>query len=450
MKRLRVREKVVSAKHKLPTKKKEPLEYGPIEIRMLSEEEAELEDAESEHALIDELNGSEKEDEFKFESNRKYFTISIYALATVAAAAVIICLLVNFGAVKQWFKGLMKVLSPFVAAFFISFILNPLVDWMEKRFFDKTLKIQKPKVRLGLSVLVSYLLVLGLLVVGMFFVVPQITDSIVGIVGDVTTTLTRLYEDRDKYGAMIEEYFPELDMVYLEKKLEELWPTLLSSLTNLTKNVVPMVVGATVSLAKTAINAFLAVAISIYMLMDKRKLKRMGTQGVYAVLPTAKAKVFCNTMKECSAIFSDFVSGKALDSLIIGIICFIALSILKLDYALLISVIVGITNMIPYFGPFIGAIPGILLYLCIRPLDALVFTIMIFILQQFDGWVLGPKILGDSTGLSPLWVIFGITIGGAYGGVIGMFLGVPLVAVAAYLLNLTVGGVLRKKRIEIS
>ena len=125
------------------------------------------------------------------------------------------------------------------------------------------------------------------------------------------------------------------------------------------------------------------------------------------------------------------------------------LSILRLDYAVLVSVIVGITNMIPYFGPFIGAVPGILLYLCIRPLDAVIFAIMILVLQQFDGWILGPKILGDSTGLSPLWVIFGITIGGAYGGVIGMFLGVPLVAVVAYLLNQAVQSVLKKKRLDI-
>ncbi len=450
MRKTKVKEKVIQAKSKLPAKKRPPLESGPIEIRMLSEEEARAEDSASEHELIDELNGAENTDSFKLEMNHHYFTVCVYALITISVAALIICLLVNFSSIWAWLGGFMKVLTSFVAAFFIAFILNPLVDWVEHEVFDKRLKLKKPKIRLGVSILVTYLLVLGLLVVGLVYVIPQITDSIVGIVDDVTTALNRLYENRDKYGAMIEEYFPEIDLVYFEKKLEEMWPTLLASLTNLTKNAVPMVVGVTVSLAKTAINALLAVAISIYMLADKRKLKRMGTQGVYAILPTAKAKVFCNTMKECSDIFSNFVSGKALDSLIIGIICFIALNILKLDYALLISVIVGITNMIPYFGPFIGAVPGVLLYLCISPVDAVVFTIMIFILQQFDGWILGPKILGDSTGLSPLWVIFGITVGGAYGGVIGMFIGVPLVAVAAHLLNKIVSGVLRKKRIEVS
>ena len=284
----------------------------------------------------------------------------------------------------------------------------------------------------------------------MIYVIPQITDSIVSVAGDVTVQLNEIYEKRFTYESMLQEYFPEIDLKFIADKIEEMWPTLLSAMTNLTKDLVPKVIGMTVSVARLAINILLSIAISIYMLFDRRKLLKMGTQVVYAVLPTARAKLFCVRMRECSRIFSGFVSGKALDSLIIGIICFIATSLLGLEYAVLISVIVGITNMIPYFGPFIGAVPGVVLYLCIKPVDAVVFVIMIFVLQQFDGWVLGPKILGDSTGLSPLWVIFGITVGGAYGGVIGMFLGVPMVAVAAYLLNQAVSGVLKKKRIDVS
>lgn len=439
-----------AAKKKLPAKKKVPLEYGPIEIRMLSEEEVSREDEKSDHELIEELNGSVREDEHKFESNRKYFTISIYALVTIMAAAIFICLIANFGAVKLWLKGLTGILSPFLAAFLIAFILNPLVNWLEVSFFQKLLHIEKPKLRVALAIVMTYILLIGIIIIGMLYVIPQITDSIVGVAGDVTVQLNEIYEKRHTYEEMLQEQFPELDFKFIADKIEEMWPTLLATITNLTKDLVPKVIGMTVSVAKLAINIFLSIAISIYMLLDKRKLIKMGMQVVYAILPTARAKTFCGRMRECSRIFSGFVSGKALDSLIIGIICFIATSVLGLEYAVLISVVVGITNMIPYFGPFIGAVPGVILYLCIRPLDAVVFVIMIFILQQFDGWVLGPKILGDSTGLSPLWVIFGITVGGAYGGVIGMFLGVPMVAVAAYLLNQAIEGVLKKKRIDIS
>ena len=139
-----------------------------------------------------------------------------------------------------------------------------------------------------------------------------------------------------------------------------------------------------------------------------------------------------------------------IDSLIIGILCLIIMSILRLPYALLMSVIVGITNMIPYFGPFIGAIPGVVMFLFINPKLSLIFAIMILVLQQFDGLYLGPKILGDLTGIKPLWVIFGVTVGGALFGVMGMFLGVPTVAVLSYLLGLILDKKLKGKGLTSS
>ena len=138
-----------------------------------------------------------------------------------------------------------------------------------------------------------------------------------------------------------------------------------------------------------------------------------------------------------------------IDSFIIGILCAILMVILRLPYVSLISVIVGITNMIPYFGPFIGAIPGIVIILCINPIQALVFAIMILCLQQFDGLILGPKLLGDSTGMKPLWIIFAITIGGKFFGVIGMFLGVPVVAALAYLAERYMRHRLAKKQLSM-
>jgi predicted PurR-regulated permease PerM len=123
------------------------------------------------------------------------------------------------------------------------------------------------------------------------------------------------------------------------------------------------------------------------------------------------------------------------------------LTLFHLPYALLLSVIVGVTNMIPYFGPFIGAVPGILLFLVIDPVKAVILAIIILAIQQFDGWVLGPYILGEKTGIGPLWVIFAITIGGAYFGVLGMFLGVPVVAVVSFLLTRAIDFNLKKKKL---
>ncbi len=143
-----------------------------------------------------------------------------------------------------------------------------------------------------------------------------------------------------------------------------------------------------------------------------------------------------------------FRSGKTIDSLIIGVLSLIVMSVIQLPYGLLLSVIVGVTNMIPYFGPFIGAIPGVIIYLVIEPKYAIIYVIMILVLQQFDGLYLGPKILGDLTGIKPLWVIFGITVGGAYFGVLGMFLGVPTVAVVMHIVNVIMEKKIKKRMMQ--
>ena len=233
-------EKAKLPKVKLPGKKKIPPEYGPIEIRMLSEEEAADEfDCVTEHELIEELNGSEGKSDYKFESNRKYFTICIYALVTIIAASIFICLIANFGDVKLWFKGLANILSPFIAAFLIAFILNPLVCWLEVQLFQKLLHLEKPRLRVVLSILTTYILSLGIIIIGLVYVIPQITNSIVNVASDVSTEMTKLYENREHYTEMLEQYFPGVNLQYIEDKIEEMWPELIGTVTNVTKNIVP-------------------------------------------------------------------------------------------------------------------------------------------------------------------------------------------------------------------
>lgn len=166
----------------------------------------------------------------------------------------------------------------------------------------------------------------------------------------------------------------------------------------------------------------------------KNKLQKI----VFAVFQKKKAEYFWETMRKANDIFSGFIIGKTIDSLIIGVLCLILMTLFGIgsSYKIIISIFVGITNMIPYFGPFIGAIPSaIIIFLSVSPEQGLAFIILILALQQFDGNILGPYILGDKTGLRPIWIIFAITIGGWLGGIIGMFLGVPCVAVVAYILD---------------
>lgn len=421
--------------------KKTDCEYGAIIVENL--ESAEHIGAEDE--VFESLNGVEKNQHYRFIANQKYFNISVYALGTIAVAALIIYFIINLSSVVQVISNFLSAISIFIAGFFIAFMLNPLVKWVDGTILIKLCKIESAKKRSILSILITYLITLGLLILGFSYIIPQLAAS----VSDLLKRQENLYKEAVDFLGNIEEKIPQIDFKFIEERLESLWPELVNYASGLVKDVFPKLLNLGISLFKIAINALLSVAVSIYMLYDKRKLTKMMTRIVYAILPVRKASSVTVTLKECSNIFTGFIVGKSIDSLIIGIICFIAMSILNLPYVMLLSVIVGITNMIPYFGPFIGAVPGVFLFLCINPVNAIIFTIMIFILQQFDGWVLGPWILGESTGISPLWVIFAITVGGVYAGVLGMFLGVPVIAVISYLFNRLIDGKLKKKKVII-
>ena len=231
------------------------------------------------------------------------------------------------------------------------------------------------------------------------------------------------------------------------KPVSDTVPQLINTLQSLAADMLPALYSLSVSIAGWIVNVFITIIVSIYMLYDKRRIMRVCWKMIYAFLPQKYIPLCKEIVAECNRLFSSFVVGKFIDSLIIGILCFVLMTIFRMPYTLFISLIVGVTNMIPYFGPFIGAIPGILIILFISPLRAVGFAILILALQQFDGLILGPKILGDSTGMKPLWIIFAISIGGSIAGVIGMFLGVPLVAFLSYLLDRYLDHRLRKKSI---
>ena len=213
----------------------------------------------------------------------------------------------------------------------------------------------------------------------------------------------------------------------------------------MSETVLPFLYSAGLSIISWFINIILAFVISCYLLFSKQKLIKSLKRVAYAIFPEDICLTLFDTLKDCNQIFSQYIIGKTLDSTIIGILCLACMTILRLPYALIISLIVGITNMIPYFGPFIGAIPGILI---ISPKSSLIFAVLILAIQQLDGSVIGPKILGKSTGLQPISIIFAITVGGALAGPLGMFLGVPIVAVLTFLINKLLNYILKKKHIE--
>ena len=365
----------------------------------------------------------------------------------VIVLLVAICTLIIY-AIWNWkdFIGaigsIISVLMPFIIAILLAYLITPLIHLLEKAMQKLFFKGKAKKACWIISICISYILVIGVIVLSLVYVIPEVADSIRSM------NVRKMYDSGMKYIHDLQKQFPVLNNDAINKKLQEFQPDIINFGTNAIKYIFPAVYNISVSIVTVVINVLLSIVISCYIVIDKKNIKKNTKRVVYAIAPRGKAQAAWNTILECNHIFNGFLTGKMIDSIIIGVLCLIAMTVIGLPYAVLISLFVGVTNMIPYFGPFIGAVPGVVIYLLINPTQALIFAVLILVLQQFDGLYLGPKILGDLTGLKPLWVIFAITVGGAYFGVLGMFLGVPVVAVLAYLMDKLVQRLLDKKKVK--
>lgn len=379
----------------------------------------------------------------KFESNKKYFTISIYTIITFCICLFIYKFTNNWAVTKAHFSSITGMLAPFLIAFLIAYFVNPMVHRIDHILFGR-LREKFNKVHKILSLLISYVILIGFIVLVLTFVIPQVISSISELVVQSSNMYTNIETTFNNFA----KDHPNLNLGILESLIQDNLPALIDYMKNAMTDLIPVIYSAGISIINWVINILLAFVISCYLMWGKDRLLNSIKRIIYAIWSKENAVKILRTTRECNRIFSQYIIGKALDSLIIGILCFILMCILNLQYALIISVFVGVTNMIPYFGPFIGAVPGILLLLIIDPKQCLIFAILILVLQQFDGAILGPKILGSSTGLEPIWVIFAIITGGYLAGVLGMFLGVPVTAVIAYLLNKLIDFLLLKKQMR--
>lgn len=385
----------------------------------------------------------------KFDANRRYFTISIYALFVVLGSLLIFKVVVDFDNVVSLIGNCISILSPFFIGAFIAFLLSPLVNWFRNTLFLKACKIQSVKTATYLAIACSYIIAFGIIIILVIYIAPQIYSSL----NELTALIPGWYDNFVKFLVTFEASHEELSFIDYEtinKTVSNILPQLVNYITNLMSNLLPALYSASVALVKAFINLIIAIMVSVYMLSDHKTIFFNFKRLLYAILPKNVTDTTFEILHESSNIFGSFIIGKAIDSIIIGFICFFAMMIFRFPYAVLISVIVGITNMIPYFGPYIGGFIGGIIIIIVSPIKVIFFALLILVLQQFDGLYLGPKILGQSTGLKPLWVIFAITIGGSLFGIIGMFLGVPCVAVIAYILNRFINSKLRKKNITFN
>ena len=391
-------------------------------------------------------------DKNKFEGNSRYFTISIYSIITVLVMAVIIRAVFLWESTSATLNTLLSTLSPFFIGILIAFLINPLVSWMRKTVFKKWLHIRNDALNRLLAILFSYLLVIGASTVGLIFLIPEVINSLTELLNKMPAWANSIMD----FINSLSKKYPDIDFKYIQNMITNTDSTLQNTLSKIISGLTTTIVATGVSVLKFIFNFIVAIIVSCYLIIDKKMKARGIKRVVFAFFKQERAEKLWNIAKRSIRIFSNFLDGKMIDSLIIGILCFICMMIISFfgvpgfaECALLVSIVVGVTNMIPYFGPFLGGIPCVLL-LCIYSLQsAIVFGILIIIIQQMDGNLIGPKILGDSTGLRPLWIIFAITIGGWFAGVVGMLLGVPCVAVITGLMEDTVDRRLAEKNIDL-
>lgn len=372
-----------------------------------------------------------------FKWDKKYLYWGVTAFLVLASAILFYYFVFHNAQFLQIFKNIINICFPVIDGLIIAFLLCPLINWFEQKVFILFRKKEKRSEPVSekaakwlrvLSILLSYVIVISLLTAFIITVIPQIKESI-----------TNIYAQSSQYKANIENWLNDLFKKYpdIEVWVMDSFDTYAAQFSEWKNNyLLPKVQELLATVSTGVFNFFSALwdiligaIVSIYVLFSKEKFSGQFKKLAYGFLNTKTANVLISNIRMVNHKFSGFIVGKLLDSLVIGILCFVGCSIFGFDYPVLLGLIIGVTNIIPFFGPFIGAIPCILLLFMINPLHSLYFAIFILALQQFDGNILGPAILGESTGISSFWVIFSITLFGGLWGVTGMIVGVPLFAV---------------------
>lgn len=360
----------------------------------------------------------------KVEWNKKYTTIAIYAFLVISSSIIVYLMVSQAEDLKIKFSGMIATMQPFIIGSAIAYIINFILNFYEKVVFEfKYLNKLNRKYRRGIGLLLSYLTAIIVISLFMQFVLPQLVDSIVGLANNIP----QYVNDASHVITEISEKF-NLESKYMNMIVEK-WNELLNYIITLLTNLIPVIGNFLMTLGSSILNIIIGIIVSIYILIDKEKFIALSRKVTFSIFSAERSKRIVELAQRSNETFGKFLSGKILDSLIIGILTFIILTIFKMPYILLISVVIGITNIIPFFGPFFGAIPSAIIILCVSPIKALWFIGIILVIQQIDGNIIGPKILGDSIGISAFWILFSLLIFAKFLGLIGMIIGVPIFAI---------------------
>lgn len=364
--------------------------------------------------------------------NKDYIKWGITAFLVVLGGIISYYVIFHLDNLTARIAKLFIILAPVIDGIALGYLMTPVLNTIERKIVKpifKKLNINHKKTqRRMFSIIITLFVIMSLIYSFFSVVIPQIGKSINTIieqfpnyVNTFEVWISKLLRDNpviEKNATdIINKYFNDIETFVESKVMPQL------------NGLIRTISMSAYSMLKGFWNLIIGFIISVYILSGKETFAAQAKKLIYAFLPKETANRLISNARFANQTFGGFFVGKIIDSIIIGLICFIGTTIIGTPFPVLISVIIGVTNIIPFFGPFLGAIPSILLILLVDPMQALYFLIFVFILQQVDGNIIGPKILGDSTGLSSFWVIFAITLFGGLWGVFGMIVGVPIWAV---------------------
>ncbi len=379
---------------------------------------------------------------------REFQGQAIAAFLVIGAAVLLYFLLLRISVLANIFGAVMHALSPVVFGCAFAFVLTPAVRFFERqfhRFLKKLVKKNKKqrdlkKIARRLSVFFTLIVVVGVIISLLFAIIPEFLASISTLAKDLPSYANSLLD----YAKGLLENHKELSKVvtpYLENLTKHIEGQLSNYLSSIVSTAYDWLTTGVMVVFRLLYNILIGLIISVYLLSDTEYYLGVCKKLAFAVLPQKKAAVLLKTMHKANRIYSSAILGKILDSTIIGLLCFIGTSILSLffptlgEYVVLVSLIVGITNVIPFFGPYIGGVPCTLLIMCINPVHGLIFGIFLIVLQQFDCNYLDPHIVGGQVGLKPLFVLTACLLGGGLFGLVGMLVAVPTFALVYSLLK---------------
>ena len=385
----------------------------------------------------------------RFFSRSEYFKWGVTAFLVIAASLAFYMLLSNSKGFTATLGSVSSILSPIIWGLVISYLLWPIVKFLQAKLMDPAMKKIFPKrdmhrLSRALAIFVSIVIALVLIAMLMYLIIPQLYSSIESIVTNspqyyqtVSDWITNFLKDYPQAEQILLEATGNASQTLADWAREAVLPYLSKIITNLSTGLY--------SVLRAILNMLIGFVVACYVLGNVEVFSAKCKKILYSLFSVQSTDNILSAVRFTDRAFNGFISGKIVDSAIIGVICYVVCSILQMPYVVLVSVIVGVTNIIPVFGPFIGGVPTALIILLVSPAKALVYVIFIIVLQQIDGNIIGPKILGSSIGINGFWIMFAILLGGGLFGVVGMILAVPMFAVVYSGIGLLVDKRLKKR-----